>query len=192
MRAYLLLVMLFGTTSFAGEGRVTLEVGDVVPKFKAVDDQGRPWDSADHVGKEVVVIYFYPADLTKECTEQACGFQKRLQEMKSAGVTVVGISGDKSNNHQLFKKLHSLKFPLLSDVQGKVAHRFGVPTRSGGQITRIVDGQQKTLSRGVTAQRWTFVVGRDGTIIHKDTKVSAATDCDSVLKVVRQLTASTQ
>lgn len=192
MRSLLLLILLLNATSFAGEARVTLEVGDEVPEFTAVDDTGKTWNSADHIGKKVVVIYFYPADLTEDCTQQACGFQKRLQEMKSAGVTVVGVSGDKSNNHQLFKKLHSLKFPLLSDVHGKVAHRFGVPTRSGGQITRIVGGQQKTLSRGVTAQRWTFVVGRDGTIIHKDTRVSAATDCDSVLKVVRQLTASTQ
>lgn len=188
----LLLTILMSGSALAAEGPVTLAPGDSVPEFSAIDDKGEVWDSIDHVGKEVIVVYFYPADLTKDCTKQACGFQKRLRELKAAGVSVVGVSGDKSANHQLFKKLHSLKFPLLSDEAGKVAEAFGVPTRQGGEITQLIDGQQETLSRGVTAQRWTFVIGLDGTIIHKNTQVSAENDCDSVLNVVRQLTASAQ
>ncbi|MFY9255892.1 MAG: peroxiredoxin [Fuerstiella sp.] len=170
---------------------VSLAQGDFAPEFSAIDDHGETWNSIDHVGKEVVVVYFYPADMTAGCTDQACGFQKRLSEMKSAGVTVVGVSGDSAINHQLFKKAHSLKFPLLADEDGKVANAFGVPVRDGGAITTVVKGEQKTLIRGVTAQRWTFVIGLDGTIIHKNTKVDAAGDCDAVLNVVRQLTAST-
>ena len=192
MHKILLLLIVATSQVTAGEVSVSLCHGDPVPEFRAVDDTGEVWNSIDHVGKEVIVVYFYPADLTKDCTKQACGFQKRLSELKQAGITVVGVSGDKSANHQLFKKLHSLKFPLLSDEDGKVAKAFGVPIRQGGQITQVIDGQQKTLDRGVTAQRWTFVIGLDGTIIHKNTQVSAETDCDSVLNVVRQQTASTQ
>jgi thioredoxin-dependent peroxiredoxin len=169
---------------------ICLSAGDQVPEFTAIDDQGNAWKSTDHIGRELVVVYFYPADMTRGCTAQACGFQKRLDEMKSAGITVIGVSGDTPMNHQLFKEAHSLKFPLLSDNDGKVAHAFGVPTREGGEITQVVKGEQKTLVRGVTAQRWTFVIGLDGTIIHKNTKVDAASDCDSVLKIVGQLTAS--
>lgn len=190
MRSIVLIALLFAPRLLAGETPVTLRKGDKVPDFQAVDDAGKVWKSTDHVGESIVVVYFYPADMTRECTRQACGFQKHLTEIQDAGVQVVGISGDTSRNHQLFKKLHSLKFPLLSDEDGKVANAFGVPTRSGGQITRLIDGQPEVLSRGVTAQRWTFVIGLDGTIIHKNTKVTASTDCESVLKVVRPLTAS--
>lgn len=192
MRNILLLLIAATCPVMAGEKPVSLSHGDPAPDFRAVNDSGEVWESIDHVGKQVIVVYFYPADLTKDCTKQACGFQKRLRELKEAGVTVVGVSGDKPANHQLFKKLHSLEFPLLSDEDGKVSEAFGVPIRQGGQITRVIDGQQKTLSRGVTAQRWTFVIGLDGTIIHKNTQVSAEHDCDSVFNVVRQLTASTQ
>lgn len=192
MRCILLIVFLVAPRLFAGESAVVLQQGDKAPAFQAVDDGGKVWKSADHVGRNIIVVYFYPADMTRDCTRQACGFQKHLEEIQRAGVQVVGISGDNSRNHQLFKKQHSLKFPLLSDVDGKVANTFGVPTRSGGRITRLVDGQPEVLSRGVTAQRWTFVIGLDGTIIHKNTKVTASTDCESVLKVVRRLTASTQ
>lgn len=179
------------SVSCAGETHlVCLTSGDLAPEFTAIDDEGQKWNSVDYVGREVVVVYFYPADMTNGCTSQACGFQKQLNEIKNAGITVVGVSGDSPQNHQLFKTAHSLNFPLLADEDGKVAQLFGVPTREGGEITRVVKGEQKTLIRGVTAQRWTFVIGLDGTIIHKNTKVDAARDSESVLKVVRQLTAS--
>ncbi len=178
--------------SFAENPAVSLEQGDLAPKLQAVDDAGQIWDSSDHIGKNVVVVFFYPADLTSGCTAQACGFQRQLAELKAAGADVVGVSGDSVTNHQLFKQTHSLSFPLLADEDGKVAEAFGVPVRSGGQITRVVEGQQKQLIRGVTAQRWTFVIGLDGTIIHKNTAVNAANDSQSVLKVIRQLTVSTQ
>lgn len=39
-------------------------VGDKAPTFVGLDDQGKPWKSADHVGKNVLVFFFYPADFT--------------------------------------------------------------------------------------------------------------------------------
>ena len=126
------------------------------------------------------------------CTRQARSFQSRLADLKAAGVTVVGVSGDSVHNHQLFKRAHALRFPLLADEDGKVAEAFGVPVRKGGRLFKIVNGKKKLLVRGVTAQRWTFVIGRDGNILHKNTDVNAASDSKSVLKAVRQLTASTQ
>src|SRR5262245_35515516 len=73
---------------------VELKVGDPAPTFEATDDQGKPWKSSDHVGKKVLVIYFYPADLTGGCTKQACGFRDDMQKLTDKGVEVVGISGD--------------------------------------------------------------------------------------------------
>src|SRR5207253_8177218 len=35
--------------ALAGEKKV--KVGDPAPAFQSVDDQGKPWKSADHVGK---------------------------------------------------------------------------------------------------------------------------------------------
>ena len=48
----------------AVRGDEGLQVGDSVPDFKCLDDQGQIWDSRDHVGKKMIVVYFYPADLT--------------------------------------------------------------------------------------------------------------------------------
>ena len=193
MNRVLFLIAICSCASAVAEiPRVMIEVGDAAPVFESTDDQGRPWKSTDYVGRGVVVVYFYPADMSQVCTQQARSFQQRLPEFKDAGVMVVGVSGDSVRNHQLFKQTNSLRFPLLADEQGKVAKAFGVPVRKGGRISRIISGQQRQLVRGVTAQRWTYIIGNDGNVLHKSTAVDAGADCASVLKIVRQLTASAQ
>lgn len=41
-----------------------LKVGDPAPAFQALDASGKTWSSADHVGKKILVVYFYPASFT--------------------------------------------------------------------------------------------------------------------------------
>jgi peroxiredoxin Q/BCP len=103
-------------------------------------------------------------------------------------VEVVGVSGDAVKNQQLFKKIKELSFTLLADEKGEVAKAFGVPFGKGGSFnTKDDEGKPVTLKRGVTIQRWTFVIGKDGTIIHKDTKVNAGSDSKKILALVEKL-----
>ena len=166
------------------EQQVDLKKGDKAPEFEAKDDAGKAWKSSEHVGKKVVVVYFYPADMTGGCTKQACGFRDDSKALSEKGVEVVGVSGDSVHNHQVFKKAHQLNFTLLADEDGAVARKFGVPVTKGGSVPVKVDGKDETLTRGVTAERWTFVIGKDGRISHKETKVKAAEDSKAVLKAV--------
>lgn len=204
MRALISLVMVSATVfSFtetvcadekpaAEKSDTMVNVGDTAPAFEAPDDLGKIWKSSDHVGRKVLVVYFYPADLTGGCTKQACAFRDHRDELSKAGIEVVGVSGDSPENHQLFKKLHSLNFTLLADEEGKVARAFGVPVRDGATITKQVDGVDRVLTRGVTAARWTFVIGLDGKVIHKKTVVDAASDSADVLQAVKAHLASSR
>lgn len=97
------------------------------------------------------------------------------------------MSGDSVRGQGLFKKAHNLNFPLLADEDGAIARKFGVPLREGGSIKEKVDGKEETLTRGVTAARWTFVIGKDGKIAHKNTKVNAAEDVKEVLAALEKL-----
>lgn len=163
-----------------------LNVGDAAPVFSSTDDEGKAWKSEDHVGKKIVVVYFYPADCTGGCTKQAQGFRDDMETLTKKGVEVVGVSGDSVKNHQLFKKLEKLNFALLADEDGSVAKKFGVPLGKGGEAKNPLDASAP-LVRGVTAKRWTFVIGKDGKIVMKNTEVKAAEDSKAVLKVVETL-----
>ncbi|HTN01054.1 MAG TPA: peroxiredoxin, partial [Planctomycetaceae bacterium] len=109
-------VLLMSVDASVQAADVDLKVGDAAPKFEVQDDSGKAWSSADHFGKKIVVVYFYPADMTGGCTKQACGFRDDMKTLTEMGVEVVGVSGDSVRNHQLFKKAHDLNFPLLADV----------------------------------------------------------------------------
>ena len=162
-------------------------VGDKAPKFAGTTDEGKPWKSTDHVGKKIVVVYFYPADTTGGCTKQACAYRDALAKLDGAKIEVIGVSGDSVENHRVFKKMHNLNFTLLADPKGKIAKAFGVPTGPGGAVQAQFEGATVELKRGATEQRWTFVIGPDGKIAYRDTKVDAANDPQNVLAAIERL-----
>jgi peroxiredoxin Q/BCP len=167
---------------------VDLKVGDPAPKFEALDDSGKAWKSEDHVGKKIVVVYFYPADCTGGCTAQAKAYRDDQSELKAADVEVVGVSGDSVRNHQLFKQKESLNFALLADTEGKVAQAFGVEFTPGEKsVKATINDKEETLIRTLTAKRWTFVIGKDGKIASKNTMVKAADDSKAILELVAKL-----
>lgn len=166
---------------------VALNVGDRAPVFQAPADDGTMWRSTEHVGDRIIVVYFYPAAMTGGCTTQACAFRDNRSQLEELGATVVGVSGDRVENLRVFKGQNRLNFPLLSDPNGVVMRAFGVPTRAGATITREVDGRQVELTRDVTAARWTFVIGRDGRILHKETEVDPAGDSRAVIDAIRRI-----
>ncbi|MFV0592290.1 MAG: peroxiredoxin [Draconibacterium sp.] len=181
-----ILTALILLTVFAANSRSQeLNVGDKAPEFKAKADNGSDWDLKDYIGKKFIVVYFYPAAMTGGCTKQACAYRDFKSEIASADAMVVGISGDKVEGLKLFKKANNLNFMLLSDANGEIAGKFGVPTRAGGSITREIDGQDFDLVRGVTASRWTFVIDKSGKIVYKNTEVDATKDTQQILEFIK-------
>jgi len=165
-----------------------LKVGDTAPSFSALDENGRDWKSSDVLGKKIIVVYFYPADMTGGCTKQACAFRDDLGKLKDQGVEVVGVSGDSVKNHQLFRKAHNLNFTLLADTEGKVADSFGVPVvREEKTVKALIDGKEELLTRTITARRWTFVIDRDGKIAARNTMVVAADDSKAIQEIIAGL-----
>lgn len=172
------------------EPQVDLRVGDEAPLFVTVDDKAEPWNLSDHVGKKVVVLYFYPADFTSGCRRQAEAWRDNMNLAAAAGVEVVGISADSVQTHKLFKKVWDLNFTLLSDPEAQVPKKYGVPVRRGGRVqprgpdrNHLLgdDGERLVVVRPATFVRWTFVIGKDGKIAYKNTKVRAAKDSEQVL-----------
>jgi peroxiredoxin Q/BCP len=180
----------------AQEQGIVLQERDPAPEFTCRDDSGQVWKSTDHVGKWVVV-YFYPADFTSGCAKQAETFRDNMNRLREMGVEVVGISGDSVSNHQLFKQHFKLNFKLLSDEEGAVAARFGVPVRQGGrrvtarglnrQAVTDASGEQIFLTRRVTLSRWTFIIGKDQTVAYRNTNANPREDSERVIEFIQEM-----
>ena len=62
-----------------------LKIGDKMPSFEVLDQDGNTVKSDDFIGKgRKTIIYFYPKDNTSGCTAEACSFRDNYAE-KSEG-----------------------------------------------------------------------------------------------------------
>jgi len=100
--------------------------GKKAPAFQLADADGKTVALKDLVGKQNLVLYFYPKDMTPGCTIEACSFRDNDAAIRAMGAQIVGISADSSASHVKFRDKHSLNFPLLSDADNKVTRAYGV------------------------------------------------------------------
>jgi peroxiredoxin Q/BCP len=127
-----------------------VKVGDKIPYFILRDQHDDPLAIEELIGKNNLVIYFYPKDETAGCTAEACSFRDQYEDFTALGSEVIGISADSPDSHRKFAANHRLPFRLLSDPGNKVRKLFGVP----GTFLGIIPG------------RVTYIVDRSGTVRH--------------------------
>ncbi|MFI7490955.1 peroxiredoxin [Micromonospora echinaurantiaca] len=126
-------------------------VGDVVADFALPDQTGTVRRLSELLAAGPVVLFFYPAAMTRGCTAESCHFRDLAAEFAALGAQRVGISRDPVARQAEFARRHGFDYPLLSDADGAVAERFGVRRR---------------LPLGaLSTRRVTFVIGTDRRLI---------------------------
>jgi dipeptidyl aminopeptidase/acylaminoacyl peptidase/peroxiredoxin len=101
-----------------------LRRGDAAPEFAVADQDGTLHQLADYRGRQVLV-WFYPKASTPGCTTQGCGLRDEYAKFEQQGTAVLGVSFDSPADNASFRRQHSLPFPLLCDVDRKMALAFG-------------------------------------------------------------------
>jgi peroxiredoxin Q/BCP len=121
-----------------------ITIGDPAPQFTATAHTGQEVALADYLGKQVVVLYFYPRDGTPLCTAEACRFRDAYADFVAAGAVVIGVSVNSTESHRQFADDRRLPFLLISDQGGALQKAFGVPRLLGflpGRTTYVIDKQ---------------------------------------------------
>ncbi|SDH08040.1 peroxiredoxin Q/BCP [Lentzea fradiae] len=106
-----------------------MEPGDLAPDFSLPDQDGTERKLSELLENGPVVLFFYPAAMTRGCTAESCHFRDLAAEFAEAGAQRVGISMDDVAKQKQFAELHAFDYPLLSDTDGAVAEQFGVRRR---------------------------------------------------------------
>lgn len=99
-------------------------IGTKAPSFTGVDKDGRKVKLSDFKGKRVA-LYFYPKDNTSGCTKQACNLRDNYAALKEAGIVILGVSKDSIASHVKFADKYELPFPLISDEDLSIHHKYG-------------------------------------------------------------------
>jgi peroxiredoxin (alkyl hydroperoxide reductase subunit C) len=115
-------------------------IGKSAPAFEldAVHDgQFKKIALSDYKGKWVV-LFFYPLDFTFVCPTEILAFSDRKKEFKAHGCEILGASIDSKFTHLAWTNtprkqggIADLQFPLLADLNKKLAADYGVLTDDG-------------------------------------------------------------
>ena len=102
-----------------------MEIGQKLPEFLGVDQDGKELKLSDFKGKQLV-LYIYPRDSTPGCTNQACSLRDNYERFLAMGYAVIGCSTQDAKSHRKFIEKNALPFPLLCDTELKLVQQLGV------------------------------------------------------------------
>ena len=148
-----------------------LQVGDMVPEFIATNDKGEIFLSSDIIGKNPLVLYFYPKNFTPGCTKEACDFRDSYVDFVNLGVEVIGVSADGVKSHTRFKSKYTLPFMFLSDSKGELRKLFGV----------------KSELLGLLPGRETYVIDEKGIIQLKFNSMKASEHLSKAIEKIKAI-----
>lgn len=145
--------------------------GELAPDFDLQDQHRHEHRLSDYRGRWVV-LFFYPKDQTPGCTKEACDFQRLSVQLKDLNAAVLGISLDDVSSHQDFAAKHTLDYPLLADIDGTVAQRYGV---------------LRGLGKFRFAARRSFIIDPEGRVKRYFGKVSPSEHGEEVVGELKKL-----
>ena len=147
-----------------------LKIGDRMPYFEVVDQDGNTFSSGQLLGRKTI-IYFYPKDNTSGCTAQACNLRDNYERLVAKGYNVIGISKDSANSHKNFASKYDLPFTLLSDTSTEVLKAFGAW------------GEKKMYGKTTMGTlRKTFIFNEEGILVKIIDKVDTKDHASQILE----------
>lgn len=112
----------------AGPARAALDLGEKAPNFTldaALAGKAFRFTLADALKNGPVVLYFFPAAFSTDCTIEAHAFAEASDEFKALGTTVIGVSHDELDTLKRFSTTECRnKFAVGADVDQKVMKAY--------------------------------------------------------------------
>jgi len=123
-------------------------VGRSAPDFTAaaVLGSGEIVDSfnlAQAIKGKKAVVFFYPLDFTFVCPSELLAFDHRMEEFKSRGVEVIGVSIDSQFSHNAWRNtavndggIGPVQYTLVADVKHEICKAYDVEHPEAGVAFR--------------------------------------------------------
>lgn len=97
--------------------------GSIVENFKL----------SENIGDKGAVLFFYPLDFTFVCPSEIIAFSHRIEEFKSRGINVIGVSIDSQFSHFAWREtpvdqggIGRIQYPLVADITKQISRDYDV------------------------------------------------------------------
>jgi peroxiredoxin len=152
-----------------------LDIGDPVPKFTANAALGGKtfrYSLADALAKGPVVVYFFPAADSNDCSIEAHAFAEAIDQFAALGASVIGVSADDIGTLSKFSvKSCQSRFPVASD--------------EGKTVIQGFDALMQT--RPDFANRLSYVIAPDGKVAYYYQNLNPDKHVERMLNAVKAL-----
>ena len=152
-----------------------MNIGDTAPDFTLPSNNDGEVSLSALKGN-IVIIYFYPKDMTPGCTTEAIAFSSHRKDFDALGAKIIGISKDTPARHDKFIAKHDLTITLASDEDGKMMEDYGV------WVLKKLYGREY-----MGIERSTFLIDAEGKIAEIWRKVRVKNHVEAVLERTREL-----
>lgn len=147
-----------------------LKIGDKLPTFSGLNQDGEKVKSSDFKGKKLVV-FFYPQANTPTCTVEACNLRDNYSELEKAGYKLLGISADSVKKQKNFHTKYSFPYNVIADENREIIEKFGVWQ------------EKKTFGKTYMGTvRTTFIFDEDGICVRVIDKVKSKEAAAQILE----------
>ena len=133
-----------------------IDVGTKVKDFTLPMADGKQvttFKLSENLGKDKIVLAFFPLAFTGVCTKEMCTFRDQIAQFGDLKAKVYGVSVDSPFTQNHFIQHEKLNFPLLSDFNREAVALFGVR-------------REQPIGPGLlgVANRSVFVLDKTGTV----------------------------
>ena len=165
-----------------------LKVGDVAPDFTLGASDGKTYKLSDFKGKQAVVLAWFPKAFTSGCTIECKSLAENGHLIKKYDATYFMASTDTVEDQTKFAKATqvTLKQGDKEQIVDKKEADFpmlGDPTKTAAKAYGVL----RTMGTMEIANRWTFYIGKDGTIQAIDKAVKPATSAEDMAATLGEL-----
>ena len=130
---------------------MSIKKGDRAIEFKLPQKPKDEVDLNQYIGKDKIVLLFFPLAFSSVCTAEMCSMRDNWKQYESLGAKVFGISVDSPFVTDKFRQTENIPFPILSDFNKDVSRKYGVL-------------HEDLMGLKGVSKRSAFVIGKDGTV----------------------------
>ncbi|MDY7109231.1 MAG: redoxin domain-containing protein [Planctomycetota bacterium] len=132
---------------------MSIRKGDNAIGFTLPARPGETVDIGEYLGKDKLVLLFFPLAYSPVCTDEMCGLRDSWDEWKTLDAKVFGISVDSPFVTDRFRAEMDIPFPILSDFNRDVSAQYGAL-------------HDELMGLKGVAKRAAFVIDGSGTVIY--------------------------
>ena len=173
-----------------------LKAGKQMPEFQLQNHLGQSISSSELLGHGPIIINFYRGSWCPYCNLELHALHEKEEEIQNLGAQLVAISPDLPDGTLSSVEKHNLSFQVLSDIDNKVAEKFGLVFSLPEELKEVYLDLGIDLEKASGNDRWqlpipaTYIVASDGIITYAfvNPDYTKRLEPDELLKKLRQLT----